>query len=113
MSHSHYLLCIAELSPSDPCDVLQVQPAKAANAAHSIATSGESKTSDDSDMPMWRHEVPGYDVGQVIGVGGFCKVRLGIELATGHKLAFKIVEKAQAAKVSMSDASSCKALITT
>ena len=53
----------------------------------------------DDAAPEWADEVPGYSVGQVIGVGGFCKVRLGVEEASGQQVAFKIVEKSQALQV--------------
>ena len=39
--------------------------------------------------------MPGYHVGQVIGVGGFCKVRIGTENASGRQVAFKVIEKNQ------------------
>ncbi|KAK9809416.1 hypothetical protein WJX73_003883 [Symbiochloris irregularis] len=61
------------------------------------AVSTESSNAD-SSSPSWAHEVPGFDVKQVIGVGGFCKVRMGVELATGRQVALKIVEKSQAAQ---------------
>ena len=50
---------------------------------------------DDEAAPPWSHDTPGYDIGQVIGVGGFCKVRLGTEQGSGRKVALKIVEKNQ------------------
>lgn len=39
-------------------------------------------------------QIPGYDVGEVIGHGGFCCVRKAIHLDTGLPVAIKIVDKA-------------------
>ena len=37
--------------------------------------------------------LPGYSVGKVIGEGGFCQVRLGVQHVTGRKVAVKIIDK--------------------
>lgn len=50
-----------------------------------------------ADCPQ---DLPGYTLGQIIGVGGFCQVRLATHNATARIVAVKIVEKNQVMKVS-------------
>ncbi len=40
-----------------------------------------------------REELPGYNLGHVIGKGGFCQVRLGIQKLTKEKVAVKVIDK--------------------
>ena len=42
-----------------------------------------------------RSQLPGYNLGKVVGEGGFCKVRLGVHQVTGAKTAVKLVDKAK------------------
>ena len=42
-----------------------------------------------------RSQLPGYNLGEVVGEGGFCKVRLGVHQVTGAKTAVKLVDKAK------------------
>ena len=51
--------------------------------------------------------MPGYQIGPVIGVGGFCKVRLGTDLATGKHVALKVIEKNHMQQVSRHVAHFC------
>lgn len=82
---------------------MQERPSSPAPAAAKQKLQPVAAESADADKspPTWAHEVPGLQVMQVIGVGGFCKVRLGKEVATGRQVALKIVEKSQAAQVSL------------
>ena len=40
-----------------------------------------------------RCQLPGYNLGKIVGEGGFCKVRLGVHQVTGAKTAVKLVDK--------------------
>ncbi|QDZ22899.1 serine/threonine protein kinase [Chloropicon primus] len=40
-----------------------------------------------------REALPGYNLGHVIGKGGFCQVRLGIQKLTKEKVAVKVIDK--------------------
>ena len=76
-------------------------------ASEKRATERQSQTDDDSSAPAWSRDVPGYDIGHVIGVGGFCKVRLGTNTASGEQVALKVVEKSQAVQVRHMYMSAC------
>jgi len=39
--------------------------------------------------------LPGYVLGEVVGEGGFCKVRLGIHQVSGAKTAVKLIDKSK------------------
>lgn len=40
-----------------------------------------------------REALPGYNLGHVIGKGGFCQVRLGVQKLTKEKVAVKVIDK--------------------
>lgn len=37
--------------------------------------------------------LPGYSIGNTIGEGGFCKVRMGVHDMSGQQVAIKVIDK--------------------